>query len=306
MAKPTPTPPRRLLAAELWGLGDLALALPFLREASRHARVTLLAKPHAAPLLRRFAPEVALCPLHAPWTAFRGKYRLHRWPWRELQHTLRTLRAARFDLAASARTDPREHALLRLAGPQRLVGFPRLGSGLLLSTALPPPADPHRRAHWEILARVCGWEIPPTVAKPPGGKSMVIHTGAAQPTRRWPRDRYEEIATRLRGLGWQITLLDDRLNDLDQLLDTLAAADRFIGNDSGPGHLAALLGVPTFTLFGPALSAEFAPVHPAAAWIDGTPCRFKPCHDDCHFAQPHCLMERSVDEVWAAVQRWLK
>jgi ADP-heptose:LPS heptosyltransferase len=287
-------------------LGDLALALPFLREASRHARVTLLAKPHAAPLLRRFAPAVALAACHAPWTAFRGKYRLHRWPWRELQRLLRTLRGEHFDLAVSARPDPREHALLRLARPQRLIGFPRLGSGLLLSPALRPPASPHRRAHWQGIAGFCGWELPATIAKPAGGKSIVIHAGAAQPTRRWPRDRYEEIATRLRGLGWQVTLLDDRLNDLDQLLDTLAAADRFIGNDSGPGHLAALLGVPTFTLFGPALSAEFSPVHPAAAWLEGHPCRFKPCRDDCRFDRPHCLFDRTVDEVWAAVQRWLK
>ena len=305
MAKPTPTPPPRLLAAELWGLGDLALALPFLRAASRHARVTLLAKPHAAPLLRRFAPEVTLTPLDAPWTAFRGKYRLHRWPWRELQRTLRTLRAEPFDLAVSARPDPREHALLRLARPQRLIGFPRLGSGVLLSTALPPPANPHRRAHWQAIAGFCGWALPAAVTKPPGGKSIVIHAGAAQPTRRWPLDRYEAIANRLRGLGWQVTLLDDRLNDLDQLLDTLAAADRFIGNDSGPGHLAALLGVPTFTLFGPQLPEIFAPVHPQAAWLEGAPCRFKPCCDYCRFAEPHCLFERNVNEVWTALQRWL-
>lgn len=298
-------PPSRLLAAELWGLGDVALALPFLREASRHARVTLLAKPHAGPLLRRFAPEVKLVPMVAPWTAFRGKYRLHRWPWRDLQRTLRILRAEHFDLAVSARPDPREHAWLRLVRPKRLIGFPRFGSGLLLSTALPPPASPHRSAHWQSLAGFCGWEISPQVAKPLGGKSMVIHTGAAQPTRRWPLDRYEEIATRLRGLGWQVTLLDDRLSDLDRLLDTLAGADRFIGNDSGPGHLAARLGVPTFTIFGPQLPERFAPVHPQAAWIEGSPCRFKPCHDDCRFARPHCLLDRSVDDVWTAVQRWL-
>src|SRR5688572_5680786 len=70
-----------MLVLELWGLGDLALAMPFLRAASSRARVSLLAKPHAAPLLARFAPAVELIPFVAPWTAFTGKYRLHRWPW---------------------------------------------------------------------------------------------------------------------------------------------------------------------------------------------------------------------------------
>ena len=60
------------------------------------------------------------------------------------------------------------------------------------------------------------------------------------------------------------------LRDLDALLTKLASADRFIGNDSGPGHLAALLGVPTFTIFGPQLPELFAPQHPQADEPCGT------------------------------------
>ena len=41
----------RLLVLELWGVGDVALALPFLRIASQRADVTLLAKRHAAAVL---------------------------------------------------------------------------------------------------------------------------------------------------------------------------------------------------------------------------------------------------------------
>jgi ADP-heptose:LPS heptosyltransferase len=105
----------RLLVVELWGLGDLALATPFLQEAGRHRPVALLAKPHAAPLLRRFCPEVELIAFTAPWTVFRGKYRLHRWPWRELLAVRRALRARRFASAVSVRRDPRDHVLMRLA-----------------------------------------------------------------------------------------------------------------------------------------------------------------------------------------------
>ena len=100
-------------------------------------------------------------------------------------------------------------------------------------------------------------------------------------------------------------MLDDALRDLGQLLDTLATAGRFIGNDSGPGHLAALLGVPTFTIFGPQLPELFAPQHPQASWIEGAPCPYKPCFDACHFPAPHCLLDLSTDAVWDRVQPWL-
>lgn len=310
MAKPSHDPVRpRLLVTELWGIGDLALAIPFLRLAAAQADVTLVAKPHAAPLLARFVPDVKLVPFTAPWTAFRGKYRLHRWPWRELNRLRRELGAQDFDLGVSARADPRDHALLALAGAGRRLGFPRAGSGALLTQPLPPPAMPHRAEHWRALAAALGWALPRASASPassaPPGQRIVIHTGAGQSVRQWPADRFAVVAARLQAAGWNVVTLDDSLRDLGQLLDTLAGAARFIGNDSGPGHLAALLGVPTFTIFGPQLPELFAPQHPQAAWIEGAPCPYKPCFDACRFAEPHCIRTLTIDAVWPRLEAWL-
>lgn len=304
----TPAAPARrprLLVVELWGLGDLALAVPFLRAAARQAEVTLLAQPHAAPILRRFCPETALLPFSAPWTAFRGKYRLHRWPWIGLVSLAQGLRRRRFDAAVSARPDPRDHAVMALGRAQLRAGFPRAGSRPLLTDPLPRPAKTHRAAHWQALAGHLGWEIPPPAPVPRRGRRVVIHSGAGQPTKEWPRERFAELATRLAATGWEVTQLDNSLRDLDALLEKVTGADRFIGNDSGPGHLAALAGVPTFTVFGPGLPECFHPVHPLAAWIDGRPCPYKPCRDYCRFAQPNCLHDLPVDEVWSRVSAWL-
>lgn len=295
----------RLLVVELWGLGDLALALPFLQAASTAARVTLLAKPHAAPLLRRFGADVELIPFTAPWTAFSGKYRLHAWPWRELAATISQLRQRRFAAAVSARPDPRDHALLAAANAGLRLGFPRAGSRWLLTDALPPPPRPHRAEHWRALAGRLGFSLPPLATAAKSGNHLVIHTGAGHPVRAWPRERFEALAGALRADGWRVTVLDDSRRDLDALLDTLAGADRFIGNDSGPGHLAAQLGVPTFTIFGPQLPELFAPQHPAAAWLEGAPCPHKPCFDACRFASPHCLHETGTDRVLTALRPWL-
>jgi len=303
---PTPDRRPRLLVVELWGIGDVALAVPFLRAAARQVRVTLLAKPHAAPLVQRFCPEVELIPCTAPWTAFRGKYQLHRWPWLNLSALAGGLRHRRFAAAVSARPDPRDHAVLALAGAPLRAGFPRLGSALLLTDPLALPAQPHRADHWTALATHFGWKIGPVENRPSAtGNLIVLHPGAAQPTRRWSRENFEEIAARIRASGRTVTVLDDQAGDLAQLIETLATADRFIGNDSGPGHLAALLGVPTFTIFGAQLPERFHPVHPQAAWIDGKPCPFKPCNDSCRYPEPHCIRGVTVDEVWPRLTTWL-
>ncbi len=297
----------RLLVVELWGVGDVALSVPFLRAAVRHSRVTLVARPHAEPLLRRFCPEVELVPFTAPWTVFRGKYDLLHWPWLEISAVVSGLRSRSFAAAVSARRDPRDHLLMALGRAAARVGFPRVGSRVLLTDSLGAPSSRHRAAHWHALAEHFGWEIPDAASLAArSGKHVVIHTGAGHAVREWPRERFEEIAARLGAAGWQVTLLDDSLRSLDELGDVLATADHFVGNDSGPGHLAALLGVPTFTIFGPQLPELFAPQHPQAAWIEGAPCVFKPCSDACRFGSPHCIRDLSADQVWTALQPALR
>ena len=83
-AQPRQPAKPRLLVMELWGMGDLVIATPFLRAASERFEVTLVCKPAWKDLQGRFWPEVNVIPFLAPWTAFTGKYRLHRWPWRDL------------------------------------------------------------------------------------------------------------------------------------------------------------------------------------------------------------------------------
>lgn len=324
----------RVLVTELWGLGDLALALPFLRIASDHARVTLLAKPAAAPLLEQFAPQVSLLPLVAPWTAFTGKYRLHHWPWRELARIRRRLREEHFDIGVSARPDPRDHLLLASAGARRRLGFLRghraaaFASRTLLTDPLATPAHLHRAEYWRTLAVALGWPAPPSFdlnatrgpLRLPRGSQIVIHSGAGRVTKVWPLDRFAALAGKLRAAGYPVRLFcdPDQLewwhvrqpdctapHDTASLLTALGGAAAFVGNDSGPGHVAALMNIPTFTLFGNQFPAAFAPVHPASTWIEGSPCAFKPCYDSCRFAVPHCLHDISAEVVWSRLSAWL-
>ncbi|HXP60531.1 MAG TPA: glycosyltransferase family 9 protein [Dongiaceae bacterium] len=316
----------QLLVVELWGLGDLVIATPFLRAASEHYAVTLLAKPYAQDLQVRFWSEVRVVPFTAPWTAFTHKYLLWSWPWWEIYCLRRTLAAERFEFGLSARWDPRDHLLLGIVRARARLGFPRLGSLLLLNRPLArPEPGAHRYENWRVLARALGFELPPrdklalSHHRPQG--EILVHTGAGQPVRVWPLERYRRLVASLRQAGHRVRVACDPdqhdwwLNAGEKsvamprsVAELLALADQagaFIGNDSGPGHLAAFCGVPTFTIFGPQLPEWFAPLHPASDWLEGKACPYKPCSDYCQFAAPCCMLNSGEAEVCRRVDAFL-
>ena len=316
----------KLLIVELWGLGDLAIATPFLREAATKYSVTLLAKPFACDLQPRLWPGVQVEPFIAPWTAFQHKYQLWRWPWLDMEQMRRRLIANRFDLGLSARWDPRDHLLLKLAGVRESLGFARVRSQIFLTRPLERPhPEAHRYESWRVLAHQLGLELPPRAKifhpVPRASQSILLHSGAAQPVRVWPLEKFQALAARLRQKKFPVQIACDpdqrdwwrqagepevatpvTVPELLSLIDHSAA---FIGNDSGPGHLAAICGVPTLTLFGPQLPEWFAPLHPAAEWVSGRACPYKPCSDYCRFSTPFCLQDLGTEEVSARAEKFL-
>jgi len=319
---PTGSKPK-LLVLELWGIGDLIIASPFLREACRAYRVTLLAQAYANELRPHFWPEVRVAPFRMPWTVHRGKYRLLTWPWLRLLRLLRQLRSEDFDAAVSARWDPRDDSVMWLAGARQRVGFPRMGSAALETAPLSRP-DPtsHRHERWRVIGSALGLDVPPLnrAVKPVHRRNgtVLIHSGAGKSLRVWPLTRFQGIVQRLRGAGHRVNVACDPDHTvwwrahgepdvtaptaLDQLMGLVNKAGVFIGNDSGPGHVAGYMGVPTFTLFGPQVPEWFVPLHPQAEWIEGSPCPYRPCFDYCEFPDPFCLTGITEELAWQRIQ----
>jgi heptosyltransferase-2 len=316
----------KLLIVELWGLGDLVIATPFLRAAAEKFDVTLLAKPYALDLQPRLWPGVKIATFNAPWTVFKNKYDFWRWPFLEIARLRRKLDAEHFESGLSARWDPRDHLLLKIFGVKNRLGFPRLGSRIFLTQPLArPQPEAHRYESWRVIARALDVELPPrkkiSIPAAHGGKTVLIHTGAGQPVRVWPLEKYKNLASHLRRENFQIQIACDadqrgwwlRSGEnnvatpftVKELIELIDSAGAFIGNDSGPGHLAAFCGVPTFTLFGPQLPEWFAPLHPAAEWIEGNACPYKPCSDYCRFPTPFCLWNIGEEEVFGRVDKFL-
>ena len=111
--------------------------------------------------------------------------------------------------------------------------------------------------------------------------AVALAPGSGSPSKCWPAQSWLELASWLRAEGRQVVVAtgpveqdgDDpwqwdwpegigwiRGKTVVEFAHTLQEASAFVGNDSGPTHLAAALWVPTVALFGPTDPAIWAPV----------------------------------------------
>ena len=97
----------------------------------------------------------------------------------------------------------------------------------------------------------------------------VIHPFASASGKAWPAARFIEIA---RNLSLEPVFLAGPIDDLEPFRDfqtsreslkvtksLLSGASLFIGNDSGPAHIAAAFGIPVVVLFGPSDPVTWSP-----------------------------------------------
>jgi hypothetical protein len=116
---------------------------------------------------------------------------------------------------------------------------------------------------------------------------VVIHPGSGSRDKCWPAERFAQLITHFHALGRPVQVIIGEvehergslppalLNELRaagelvehaglvELSEFISRAALFIGNDSGPTHLAAQLGIPTLALFGPTDPRIWSPVGPA-------------------------------------------
>jgi ADP-heptose:LPS heptosyltransferase len=137
-------------------------------------------------------------------------------------------------------------------------------------------------------------------ASPIDGRYCVLHPFASAPDKTWPADRFCEVARYLK--LWNITPVflaapgDDTSafaahrvvqGSLQDAKAVISKAAVFIGNDSGPAHMAAAFGVPSVVLFGNSNPAIWGP------WETGSEV----------IVAPDGLNKVSISRVIAALER---
>jgi ADP-heptose:LPS heptosyltransferase len=115
---------------------------------------------------------------------------------------------------------------------------------------------------------------------------VIVHPGSGSRDKCWPTERFVKVIEKLKRKKKEVRVLigeveHERFTESQiaslvkaagapvrrpatyvELFNELRTASVFIGNDSGPSHLAGVMGLPTVALFGPTDPAVWKPMGP--------------------------------------------
>ena len=269
--------------------------------------------------------------------------------WRESRRLLWLLKRRRFDLVFDLQGLFRTGMMTFATGAALRVGLEaaREGANLACNCIVPDSGRnvPAQRRYWRVAEALGLADHPRTAFVSTTAADsiwlaehlrclprpiMAIHPGAGWVTKRWPVDKFGEIARRFAGSVVVIGTASEQLagtriidstaaapkpilnlagkTTLKQLAVLLREVDLLVTNDSGPMHLAAAVQTPVvgiFTCTNPVLSGPEGALHELVS--TGVSCaagyhKLCPHSRSSHLA---CLSELSVERVWSAVVRIL-
>ncbi|MBX3736822.1 MAG: glycosyltransferase family 9 protein [Candidatus Didemnitutus sp.] len=311
-------------------LGDNVVFLPVVQELRRRYpdwRLTLVTAPRVAEL---FAADVAEADRRA--IEPEAMRRLWRTPWRFARWAA-DLRARKFDASLVGYDQSSSaHALAWVAGGRVRVGGAGLRirlQGTLTRGVTHQPGWSIAQWNWEIARAGLGdlgckdWPATPPVPdlRHLGGgvtrepRRVIIHPGSKWHYTQWPVERYAELAGRLardhevlwiRAPEVAAVPLPDGVREiapagLDALVRTLASAALFVGNNSGPMHVASALGTPLVAITGPTDFPWDPSWHRERATVLRWPAlECQPC-DRVQYAPGRCAR---ATEPLACLRRW--
>lgn len=163
---------------------------------------------------------------------------------------------------------------------------------------------------------------------PEEGPLVVVHPSAKWPPKRWPSTGFAETIDILQGRGWRAVVIlgPGEKEILEGLrgacrtspvflwppapLETLGAllekADVFVGNDSGPMHMAAAMGTPVVAIFGPTqpdrCRPKGSPFTAFYAALECSPCPLYFTRERCRRGHNYCMDGFRPSSVAAAVE----
>ena len=347
----TEPPVSRLLIRLPNWVGDILMALPAVQALRRHlpeARLVAMARPAHVELASRVAAFDHVLPAPPP----QGRGRLRAW-----QRAVEDLRAERlqaavllapsFESALTARaagiavrvghaTDRREllltHPVEADPGKHRTDGFLDLAAALGA-----PPASGAAAFNFQAPERGYADDLFRQAGIDGRDRPVLVNPAAAKTPRAWSSDRFCRLAETIAERGGGVPVLIHHHPPFDPpagwpahpaihlvsgatLIQLGAVVERcrlYVGNDSGPMHLAAALGLPTVGIYGPSNPDHTSPrggpgvAHRAvSARFACSPCRER-FFDECPSpptadGRPPCLDQVPVEAVAEQVDRLLR
>ncbi len=330
------SPPQRILIIKPSAIGDVVHTLPILNLLRHHypqAHIAWLVTPACAGILEDH-PQLDQRIVFDRKALSRW---WRHWPtWRALQRFTRALREQHFDLVLDLQGLFRSAWLAWATRAPVRVGFANAREGAPLFYTHRVRIDSmeqHAIERYRKLLAFIGCPTAPIVFPFPTDAAdraciaelagdqpyAVVLPGTNWPTKRWPVERFAALVPELkarfglativagspaeRELGQQVP---GALNlcgqtSLRQLVALLERAAVVIANDSGPMHIAAALGRPLVTLFGPTNPIRTGPYQRLEVVIRldiaCSPCYSRTC------SHQSCLQQLPIDPVLVEIER---
>ncbi|NOZ87951.1 MAG: glycosyltransferase family 9 protein [Deltaproteobacteria bacterium] len=298
--------PAKILIVRLGAVGDVIQALPALyalRNEYPRSHIAWVVEEQAAEIVKA-QPEVDEVFVFER-RKLRNLFKLGTaaWAFQLFKSFIRLLRGRKFSLAIDLHNIFRSGLISKLSrAPARLVARPsREGNWFFNNWRFRLPKSlVHTTDRHVGLLRKLGVKREPEVPRVPidpadrefvqtfferkkldPERVVVIHPGANWSSKRWPEERYGELAERLNSeldyipvITWGpgeehlakrvVKLSHEKAvmaypTTLKQLASLCKSSRLFVGPDTGPLHLASAVGTPSVALYGPTSPARFSP-----------------------------------------------
>ncbi|MED5389431.1 MAG: glycosyltransferase family 9 protein [Pseudomonadota bacterium] len=331
-----PFMPRLLILFPCSHLGNLLIALPHLHAMlAAHPQALLIVSQRYQRLVEQSLPgETRL--LYYPEQALSRDAPLPQRV-RSYLALLFAMRKFRPDVTVDIEGEQKSATLARLSGARRRLGPQRRHGKWFYTDALQPEWFGHRWQAYASLSQpaaappahylpLCASATDSNevesllAATAPGARLIAIHAGATKTYKIWHAEQFAALCQRLRRAGCtpllvgagrkdrrQIARIQGFLNtpaitlcdqlSLGGLVALLKRCRGFIGNDSGPMHLAAACGVPTVALFGPTDDSLWHPLSAHARVLRWQQCDPRCERNSCALDSYPCLQRITVDQV---------
>ena len=311
-------------------LGDAVLTTPLIAELAKRGPVDVVATPGAVAVLANNPAVRVLIPYdkHGADGGLGGFARL-----------AGRLRAAKYDAAFLAQQSVRSGALALASGVRSRSGFATASGRMFYTERVAYRNDVHHAQRLLDLAGIASVAAPaprlyPGIAEraavdrllslndsPSEAPMIALAPGSVWATKRWPF--FADVASALghdarivvigstedQALAKEVARAGGKPSiNAAGALSLLASAElirrcrALVTNDSSPQHLAAAMGTPTLTLFGPTVPQfGFGPLAPRSAALGHASLSCRPCDSHgptkCPLGHWRCMLELSPAQV---------
>ena len=324
---------KKILLIRLSSLGDIVLTTPAIRAVRAH-----FADAYIAMLVGKQAAEVLQENPHLDEIIPFDRLAKHK-DTAEMLRIIRILRERKFTLAIDLQRKFRTELLMYLSGAAERVGkgalcsvrVPEHGNkhatahyfDLLHAVGI-PAVDQRLELFLAESERTAASQRLDAAGATQTGLKVGVFPGAGWKLREWMPDRFAAIGDRLvRHFNAEVLIFGGQreaalVHTVANLMEApaipfagnlqvraLAACiekcDLFLTNDTGPMHIAAAVGTPTVSLFGPGNHIRFQPLGGLHQTIrHAVPCN--PCKQFTDTCKDNiCMKKITVDEVWQSI-----